>query len=239
MARIEFLEECESTNLVVRDGSYSHGDAAIARSQSAGRGQRGNKWSSSPGENLTFSMVLEPVFMPAVHQFLLSEAVALALVDTFTQYGIDTRIKWTNDIYSGDRKITGVLIENDLMGANLCRSIVGIGVNVNQRVFPEWVPNPTSMTLETGGQFDIHEVFATLYGNIMSRHDMLEGDAAGELQREYNGLLYRLGERHGFRIPGQGEVTGMIEGVEPTGHLRVAIGGESRLFAFKEIEFII
>ena len=103
-----------STNSEVAKPGYRHGDAVIAREQTAGRGQRGNKWSSKAGENLTFSLVWEPTFMEAKRQFLLSEAVALALVDTLKEYDIRPKIKWTNDIYVGNKKICGILIENAL-----------------------------------------------------------------------------------------------------------------------------
>ena len=107
------IDETTSTNDEARDAKYRHGDIVWAERQTAGRGQRGHTWTSPEGENLTFSMVLEPRFLPVGEQFLLSEAVTLALTDTFAAYGIDTRIKWTNDIYIGDRKLVGILIEHN------------------------------------------------------------------------------------------------------------------------------
>ena len=110
------IDETTSTNDEARDAKYRHGDIVWAERQTAGRGQRGHTWTSPEGENLTFSMVLEPRFLPVGEQFLLSEAVTLALTDTFAAYGIDTRIKWTNDIYVGDRKLVGILIEHNHAG---------------------------------------------------------------------------------------------------------------------------
>lgn len=109
------IDETTSTNDEARDAKYRHGDIVWAERQTAGRGQRGHTWTSPEGENLTFSMVLEPRFLPVGEQFLLSEAVTLALTDTFAAYGIDTRIKWTNDIYIGDRKLVGILLETFLV----------------------------------------------------------------------------------------------------------------------------
>lgn len=139
------LASTTSTNDEARDIRYRHGDVVWAERQTAGRGQRGHAWHSPEGENLTFSIVLEPCFLPVGEQFMLSEAISLALVDTFADYGIDTRIKWTNDIYAGDRKIVGMLIENNCSGPLLVRSIAGIGINVNQTVFDPALPNPVSM----------------------------------------------------------------------------------------------
>lgn len=233
------LQECASTNLEARDDKYVHGDAIVAIRQTAGRGQRGTKWDSRPGENLTFSLVLEPVFLPAAQQFLLSEAVALSVADTLAAQGIDARIKWPNDIYVGDRKICGILIEHDLRGANLSRSIAGIGINVNQTEFPEWVPNPTSMALETGGTFDIHDVFATFYDKFSARYSSLEEGEQERIEEDYRYLLYRLDQSRRYSIPGRGEVEGTIRSVEPSGRLIVEIDGEMHGFLFKEIEYIL
>ena len=118
---IHRIEETTSTNDDARDAKYRHGDIVWAERQTAGRGQRGHKWSSAEGLNLTFSLVLEPRFLPAGEQFLLNEAVALALTDTFAQFGIAARIKWTNDIVLGGRKLCGILNGIDTIGYNPSR----------------------------------------------------------------------------------------------------------------------
>ena len=159
---IHRIAETTSTNDDARDARYRHGDVVWAERQSAGRGQRGHAWSSAEGENLTFSLVLEPVQLAVGEQFLLSQAVALALVDTFAACGIDTRIKWTNDIYAGDRKLVGILIEHRYSGPTLARSVVGIGINVNQTAFDPALPNPVSMALAAGRRFDRREVLDRL-----------------------------------------------------------------------------
>ena len=240
MGRIVVLDECGSTNAEAADRTaYGHGDAVIAVRQTAGRGQRGHKWDSVPGENLTFSVVLEPRFLPVARQFLLSEAVALALKDTLEEYGIEARIKWTNDIYVRGGKICGILLENDLYGTNLTRSVVGIGLNVNQTEFAEWVPNPASMSLETGRKYDVDEVFGRLYGRLMARYAQLENGDDGALQEEYNTSLFGLGVPRRFEIQGDGTVTGIIRGVRDDSTLLVEIDGRERGFLFGEIGFVI
>lgn len=240
MAKVYVLDECASTNLEAQDRErYGHGDVIMAIRQTAGRGQRGNKWESAPGENLTFSIVLEPSFLPAAGQFLLSEAAALAVADTLGKYGIEARIKWTNDIYVGDGKICGMLIEHDLHGANLARSIVGIGINVNQSSFPPGVPNPASMTLETGLGYDTREVLDTLLEMFRIRYALLEAGDEKTITEDYHTLIYRRDESRKFFIPGEGEVIGTIRSVESTGRLMVEINGILRGFLFKEVEFII
>lgn len=146
------IAETTSTNDDAKRPEYRHGDIVWAERQTAGRGQRGHSWTSPEGENLTFTLVLEPVFLPVGEQFLLSETVTLALTDTFASFGIDARIKWTNDIYVGDKKLVGILIEHSYSGPTLARTIAGIGINVNQRAFDPALPNPVSMAVATAAR---------------------------------------------------------------------------------------
>jgi len=229
-----------STNDEARDARYRHGDTVWAERQTAGRGQRGHAWSSPEGKNLTFSLVLEPHFLPVVRQFLLSEAMALALTDTFADCGIATRIKWTNDIYAGDRKLAGMLIEHNYSGPALARSIVGIGININQTDFDPALPNPVSMAQLAGRTFDRSEVLETFLARCRQRYGQLERGDAGLLQEAYRQRMYRLGERHVYRIPGRGEIEATIEGVRPTGELQVRLAdGTPEEYLFGEIEFIL
>lgn len=228
-----------STNSEVRKPGYRHGDAVIAKEQTAGRGQRGNRWSSKAGENLTFSLVWEPTFLEAKRQFLLSEAVALALTDTLAEYGIRSKIKWTNDIYVGRKKICGILIEHDLgTDGHLARTIVGIGLNINQKEFEEWVPNPTSMALLEGKNYDVGEVFQRLYDALEARYNQLQSDPA-TIERDYDALLFRKGELATYALPSGKRFEGVIVGVKPSGELLVESQGMVVPYLFKEIEFII
>jgi BirA family biotin operon repressor/biotin-[acetyl-CoA-carboxylase] ligase len=228
-----------STNSEVKKPGYRHGDAVIAKEQTAGRGQRGNKWSSNPGENLTFSLVWEPTFLEAKRQFLLSEAVALALTDTLAKYGIEAKIKWTNDIYVGRKKICGILIEHDLgVEGKLARTIVGIGLNVNQNSFEEWVPNPTSMTILKGESYDVGAVFQELYDALEVRYGQLENNPE-VIERDYDALLFRKGELATYALPNGKRFEGVILGVKPSGELLVESQGMVVPYLFKEIEFVI
>ena len=185
-----------STNDEARNLIYKEGDIVIAEHQTAGRGQRGHTWESAEGENLTFSLILEPRFLPVNEQFLLSEVLALGLVDTLAEYGIEAKIKWTNDIYVGDRKIVGMLIENSLGSGSMARTIAGIGLNVNQSEFDPSLPNPTSMTLLAARKFDRDEVLERLHSNIMSLYEALRRGEKEMLQSRYRETMYRLGGQH-------------------------------------------
>ncbi len=245
------LETTLSTNSDAKDMKYTHGDAVLALEQTAGRGQRGNKWLCRPGENLTFSLVLEPVFLPVVKQFLLSEGVALALVDTLAEFGIEARIKWPNDIYVADNKICGVLIENNFRSEFLSRSIVGIGLNVNQREFDPSIPNPTSMLLERGERYDMFDVYNALYSNLMGYCDRLASGEEEPMEKKYLSLLYGLGEERLFERPSGERFRGTICDVRPTGELiiehAVSADGkgsadgkwEMESFLFKEVKYCL
>ena len=228
-----------STNTEVKKPGYRHGDVVIAREQTAGRGQRGNRWSSNPGENLTFSLVWEPTFLEAKRQFLLSEAVALALTDTLEHFQIRSKIKWTNDIYVGNKKICGILIEHDLgTDGKLSRTVVGIGLNINQKEFEDWVPNPTSMALIAGHTFDLNEVFQRLYDDLEARYSQLQ-TAPEEIEAAYDKLIYRKGTLAPYRLPNGKRFEGVILGVKSSGELLVESEGMVVPYLFKEIEFII
>ena len=234
------IAETTSTNDDAKRPEYRHGDIVWAERQTAGRGQRGHSWTSPEGENLTFTLVLEPVFLPVGEQFLLSEAVTLALTDTFAAFGIDARIKWTNDIYAGDRKLVGILIEHHLAGGRLARTVAGIGINVNQTEFDPALPNPVSMAMVAGRTFDRGEVLEAFRRHIGIRYAQLELDERETLQRDYRERMYRLGERHTFRYPDGTPTEASIEGVRPTGELLLRhADGTLREYLFKEIEFVI
>ena len=229
-----------STNDEACNPLYKQGDIIVAEAQTAGRGQRGHSWESGKGLNLTLSAVLEPTFLPPTEQFLLSEVVALAVVDTLATYSVSARIKWTNDIYIGDNKIAGILIEHKLQGNAIGRTIAGIGLNINQTHFSEDLPNPTSMAIERGTEFERDKVLERLSECILTRYSQLQSGQSEILQSDYHSLLYRLGEKHLYALPDGSRLQGIIRGVEPTGALKIETeDGRERAFLFKEIEFLL
>ena len=234
------FEELTSSNDEAAEARYREGDTVWVERQTAGRGQRGHRWESAEGENLTFSTVFEPTFLAPERQFLLSEAAALGLCDTLARHGIEARIKWTNDIYVGDRKITGMLIENKLQGGGIVRSVAGIGLNVNQTVFDPALPNPVSMAAATGRRFDRRKVLDELLADLTARYAMLRDGGAETLQRDYRRLLYRRDEEHWYALPDGSRFRGTIRGAEPSGALIVeSADGATRSYLFKEIEFVL
>lgn len=235
-----YKTETTSTNDDARDRQYGHMDIIWAEHQTSGRGQRGHSWHSHSGENITFSIVLTPTFLPATEQFLISEIAALALVDTLQEYGIECRIKWTNDIYAGDNKIVGILIEHALHGMNLSRTIIGIGLNVNQLSFPEELPNPTSMAVERGITFDRREILDTFSTKIATLYDLLESGHKETIESRYRERMYHRDKQHTYAYADGVEFRATIRGVRPSGELCLEHeDGIVREYAFKEVEFVL
>lgn len=237
---IHYIEQTTSTNDEARKECYDHLDAIWSEYQTSGRGQRGHSWHSAEGENVTFSVVLKPTFLPVVEQFLLSEVVALALVDTMAEYGIECRIKWTNDLYAGDSKLAGVLIEHQLSTEGIVRTIVGIGLNINQREFPADLPNPTSMALLRSASFDRLEVLERYMANLEAWYGrLLEGNKSA-IEERYRELMYHLDEQHIYALASGEKFRAIIRGVRPSGELRLEHeDGTIREYAFKEVEFVL
>ena len=177
-----------------------------AERQTAGRGQGDHKWHSMAGVNLTFTAVFK-FHHPAEHDteekraaqldvkdaLYITQIVTLALRLYLDSHGVKARIKWPNDIYVGDKKICGILIENVLSGSNVDSSIVGIGLNINQTDFPADLPNPISLAILTGKSYDVHKELQVLMEYIaqcLDKSNTEEGRAY--LDTVFNEYMFRL-----------------------------------------------
>lgn len=237
-SKITWYQSLDSTNneALRQIGSLDSLSVIASRFQTAGRGQRGNSWTSRSGENLMFSIVLKNGF-PVRKQFVINEMASLSVVKLLERHSLAAKIKWPNDIYVGDRKICGILIENSVNGDKLGRSIIGIGINVNQRDFPENLPNPTSMLCEGVEKLDpelLLEDFMRIFENFL----LTDVDT---LRNEYLGHMYRFGEECEFKDIEKNKLfKGTISGVDEIGRLLIkATGGEDRTYGFKEVAFVI
>lgn len=169
----------------VHAGLAKHGDSWLALEQTAGKGQRGKTWQSDPGENIIFTAVLEPTFLPLDSQVLLSKAVALGCYDFFSHYaGDETRLKLPNDLYWRDRKAGGILIENVIKSHKWTHAVVGIGININQTSFSPDLPNPVSLKQITGKTFDVLDLSRELGECLEKRYRQLEGNA-GSIESDF------------------------------------------------------
>ena len=199
--------------------------------QAEGRGCGTNRWESECDKNLLFSVLIHPENLSANNQFKISMAVSLAVVDAVGQLVGDLSIKWPNDIYWRNGKLAGILIENTLKGNLIKDSIIGVGLNVNQREFHSDAPNPVSLWQITGQESDREQ----LLKDILQR---LENNLMSDLKERYMKMLYR---RKGFHpyTDKDGVFMAEIAGVENDGHLLLTDDdGRERCYAFKEVVFI-
>ena len=232
----EMLAE-ESTGSVVSASSLPGFTVVVADEQTCGRGQRGNLWESERGKNLTFSLLCHPAFVVASQQFLLSQCMAVSIREALAEYVEDVTVKWPNDIYVGDQKISGTLIECDLQGKTISNCIIGVGVNINQTVFRSDAPNPTSLQLLTGREHDRETILLSIIYQFQTYYKQLESGGEKVLQL-YMSHLYRREGMHRYRDV-RGEFMAEVAGVEPTGHLLLRFeNGNVVRYELKEVQFL-
>jgi BirA family biotin operon repressor/biotin-[acetyl-CoA-carboxylase] ligase len=238
------LQETESTSLYLKEclkqGPLAEGTVVTAAYQSAGRGQRGTSWESAPGENLTFSIYLEPRALPAARHFSLSQAISLAVKKVLDRHTAGISIKWPNDIYHRDKKISGILIENSLLGPVIQSSIAGIGINLNQTNFVTPAPNPVSLRQITGASYRPEEILDHFIQTFFPLYLKLLKEETAAIEAAYLTALYRGTEKFYPYRDATGDFQARITGISPSGHLLLQLpNGQARRYAFKEITFII
>jgi BirA family biotin operon repressor/biotin-[acetyl-CoA-carboxylase] ligase len=230
--KIVHIDETDSTNRWLREQGGEENMVVWADYQTAGRGCGTNHWESERGKNLTFSMLLHPHDVPAKKQFRISRAISLAICKALGQHIGDLSIKWPNDIYWRDGKIGGILIEVTLQGNKVKDCIIGIGLNINQRVFRSDAPNPVSMWQICEQETDCEQ----LLQEILQAFQEYMGKSNKD---EYQSMLYR---RKGFHpyADKDGAFMAEIIDVEDDGHLLLRDdNGQLRRYAFKEVTFVI
>lgn len=226
------IDETDSTNRWLREQGGEENVVVWADYQTAGRGCGTNHWESERGKNLTFSMLLHPHDVPAQKQFHISMAISLALCKALGQHIGDLSIKWPNDIYWRDGKIGGILIEVTLQGNKVKDCIIGIGLNINQRVFRSDAPNPVSMWQICEQETDCEQLLQEILQAFQEYMCKSNKD-------EYQSMLYR---RKGFHpyADKDGAFMAEIIDVEDDGHLLLRDdNGQLRRYAFKEVTFVI
>lgn len=232
------LEEVDSTNNYVakalEEGYFEAGTAIMSRFQTEGRGQRGSIWQSRPGENLTFSFAVDVDFLPFHRSFLLSKAVSLGLCEAVASMtGVESKVKWPNDILAGNAKIAGILIETKVLGARY--AVIGIGLNVNQTEFdPDF--RATSLSLELDRPVDVKTAAAEVISHLNSRLQTLRKGGYAQLNDDYNKVLHGFRSSVEFQTP-ERSFEGMITEVDEQGMLLVkSRQGHAGVYAPKEIK---
>jgi len=238
--QIIWLDEVNSTNDYASKLSaenISEGLVVAALFQTEGKGQRGNSWESNHNENLTFSAILFPKFLEVQKQFLLSKTVSLGVFDAISKIADNVSIKWPNDIYIGNGKVAGILIENSFSSRFLDKTIVGIGLNVNQVSFSDDLPNPTSLKIETGKHFELVHILNDLCKSLTIRYQQLIDKQLDKIATDYYQNLYHNNDYFQYSAEGR-KFTARVVNVKESGELVLeTTKGEILEFSFKEVSF--
>ncbi|WP_129717103.1 biotin--[acetyl-CoA-carboxylase] ligase [Pedobacter sp. SYP-B3415] len=238
------LKEVDSTSNFLKarlsnSEPLPEGTVIMAERQFAGRGQQEAVWHAEPGKNLTFSLYLKPSFLHPAQQFYLNMAISLAVSDTLESWiPGQVKIKWPNDIYAGEQKLGGMLIENTLSGMAIRASVIGIGLNINQEIFPESLSNrPVSLKNILHKDVDLLHLLGHLCSFIEKRYLQLRSADYEGLHVAYESRLLGLGSERQYRQNGE-DFAGIILGVNEEGRLKVLTSGKEVVFGFKEIIFL-
>ncbi len=244
-SEILWLDEVDSTNRFLvekakNDDALPNGFVVVAEHQTVGKGQGTNRWESEAEKNLLFSLLLKPDDVHASEQFIISQIVALGLRETVEAFlSCKVSVKWPNDIYVGDKKIAGILIENRLQGARITQSIVGVGLNVNQRAFVSDAPNPVSMCQIADLEFDRQQILTKFLQRVEEYFADLTTEKRQAIANSYLKNLYRSDGFYWFEDDVNGRFSARIADVLPNGHLVLERKNDAQryVYAFKEVRF--
>lgn len=243
---IIFLPEIESTNSyaadLLKNVNLPDGTIIHTANQTKGRGQRGSSWNSDPSSNLTFSILLKPTFLALKNQFYLYKILALACHDMMTELlkssQIDIKIKWPNDLLVNRRKIAGILIENNITSDHINWSVAGIGINVNQLLFPADI-SATSMRLLTGREYVVGEVMTHFCIHLEKYYIRLRNGQLDAIRESYLSAVLGVG----FWMPfeKEGIVNDFfVEGISDEGLLRLREkNGNIKNVDVKEVKWLL
>lgn len=237
------VERTNSTSSYLRDLLRKEVPVAfttiLADYQTAGRGQRGNSWESEEGRNLLFSFILFPDFLEARRQFLLSQIIALSIKEVLDRYTEGITIKWPNDIYWQERKICGMLIENELQGNFICQTIAGVGININQQKFYSSAPNPVSLWQITNKDYDCLDILEQVMKRIQEYYTSLLRGNGAMISARYQDAMFRKKGMYPY-TDNNGQFLAEIVRIEPEGLLVLRDGsGKERKYTFKEVQYCL
>jgi BirA family biotin operon repressor/biotin-[acetyl-CoA-carboxylase] ligase len=239
------LNETDSTNTYAKqllaENKVAHATCIVTSNQTRGKGMQQNIWESEVGKNLTFSMICFPNFLDAASQFQLNKVVSLSVFDLLQKTVLtdNMSIKWPNDIYIGNKKAGGILIETSVIGQKMNWVVIGIGLNVNQQKFSKELPNPTSLINITGNELDLDDLLNTYICLFHQRYAQLSANKNDQIDADYLKAMFRFGIPSKF-IHKNKEITATITGVNEFGWLQLITSENKKLECeMKEIAYII
>lgn len=242
-----YLPSCHSTNdiahEIIQNKQGFDGTIVITDNQTAGRGQRGNSWEAQPNQNITFSVILKPNFLIPTQQFQLNMAVSLAVKEFLSVYlpsekfSNQLKIKWPNDLYFGNKKIGGILIENSISASSINNSIIGIGLNINQLGFNDNKATSIRAILNSN-EISLQKMIEELCEFLEKYYLQLKNGGQILQKKMYLENLFWINETHQFTAFGE-DFSGTIKGINEVGMLEIEVNNTIRTFGFKEVSFLI
>lgn len=243
---LQFVHNATSTNRLLADmaqkrrlqgNPLSELFVLAADFQTEGRGAGASKWFSDKDENLLLSIYFEPP-LAASKQFVFNQYFALATREFVSRHADGAQIKWPNDIYVHGKKIAGDLTEHTIVDKRILFTIAGIGININQAHFPDNIPHPTSLFLETGQKYPLHVLLEEYTTLLRQQYAVVDMASAGILHDSYLQHLYRYDEFHPYLIH-QEKMDAAIKDIDPFGRLILSDrSGKIHTCGFKEIVFL-
>jgi BirA family transcriptional regulator, biotin operon repressor / biotin---[acetyl-CoA-carboxylase] ligase len=237
------LNAIDSTNDFLKELSKNQSlenfTTVVANSQTKGRGQMGTQWVSEDGNNLIMSVLVKDLAIFVDDVFVLNCMVSVAVVQALGQFEVpNLSIKWPNDIMSDSKKIAGILIENSIKPDSSFYSVVGIGLNVNQKQFID-LPNASSMSLQTKRDFDLEDVLEKVLFQLNVYYDFVISGKVDELWDLYHHYLFKKNVPVVFEDVDEKRFMGIINQVNRQGKLEVFLEDDSvQSYTIKEIKMI-
>jgi len=237
---IHFKRVDSTSNFIatlLKESKIVNGMVILADEQTEGRGQRGAKWQSTPGENLLMSFFIEHKQLEVNKQKHLTQAVSLAILETLTHFQVFAKIKWPNDIVVENKKIAGILIENQFQGKNIKSSIIGIGLNVLQKEFE--TINSTSISVESQESVDLKLVLNQLIYQLNQQFIHIAQKSLDLLEQKYIKSLWLKDEMSSYEEENGEKFNGTIKGIDSDGKLLIYREDLTKIESYdlKEIKF--
>ena len=238
------LEQTDSTNRYLRELASKEQALATANDmivvtaeyQTAGRGCGRNSWESERGKNLLFSLLCHPSHILPSQQFVLSMMISVAITEVLKRFVAEVTIKWPNDIYVGDRKIAGILIECRVQGGCLRDCLIGVGLNANQTEFLSDAPNPVSLMQLIGHTFDIEQLLQEI---LETFQQIYTADCREDVAAKYKSLLYRRTGSWPYADKNGSFLAELVDVTEDGTLILCDKVGQERHYAFKEVAFML
>jgi BirA family biotin operon repressor/biotin-[acetyl-CoA-carboxylase] ligase len=241
MDYLKIYTTLDSTNKeaqrLLAEGPVISGLTLLARHQTGGKGQMGRNWIAEPGSHLAMTIIYQPARLSPAELTTLGMKVSLGILKALLSIdpALNLFIKWPNDIYAGQKKLCGILIENSLSGGRVQHSIIGIGMNVNELHFPDEIPNAVSLFQLTGHTYDLEPIALSVRDHVLS---ILENEPAG-WKATYDHYVFGKGQAFQF-ISNETTFEATVHGVTLEGHLMLQTAdGHIRAFASHEVKWVI